>query len=70
LDKIPAVRKLGWMMVVGLKYLKIPTQPDYTELSFGIDNIGIGPLRLFRLDGIVYGSPNDPRFGLVLGMKL
>jgi hypothetical protein len=70
LDKIPAVRKLGWMMVVGLKYLKTPTQPDYTELSFGIDNIGIGPLRLFRLDGIVYGSPNDPRFGLVLGMKL
>jgi hypothetical protein len=70
LDKIPAVRKLGWMMVAGLKYLKTSAQPGYTELSLGIDNIGIGPLRLFRVDGVLYGRPDDLRFGWVLGMKL
>lgn len=69
-DKLPAVRKLGWMMVAGLKYLNTTERSPYTELSLGIDNIGIGPLRLFRIDGVLYGTSGQWKGGLVIGLKL
>lgn len=70
LDKLPAIRKLGWMMVAGVKYLKTSEQPGYTEWSVGIDNIGIGPLRIFRVDGVLQSFNNDLDFGLIFGIKL
>ncbi len=69
-DKIPAVRKLGWMMVAGGKYLLTTEQPFYTELSLGIDNIGIGPLRLFRIDAVVDNLEGNWDLGLIVGIKL
>lgn len=70
LDKLPAVRKLGWMIVAGAKYLKTTEQPFYSEFSLGIDNIGIGALRLFRFDGVVSYTQRDWDLGFVLGIKL
>jgi hypothetical protein len=50
LDKIPLIRKLGLKEVFRAAYLNTPELGNYTELSFGIDNIGFGLFRLLRLD--------------------
>ncbi len=69
-DKLPAIRKLGWMAVAGVKLLATENNPAYMEYNFGIDNIGIGPLRLFRIDGVAYRNNGTWDLGFVLGLKL
>ncbi len=49
-DKIPLLRKLGWSEVFKAAFLYTEEQKDYFELGFGIDNIGFGAFKLFRLD--------------------
>jgi len=79
LDKIPLLRKLGWITVFGMDILhtssykigqtEIPAK-NYGELAFGVDNIGFGVLRLFRFD--VVASFREWKYdsaGVLLGIK-
>ena len=50
LDKLPLIRKLGFKEVFRVAYLNTPELGNYTELGFGIDNVGFGLFRLFRFD--------------------
>ncbi len=50
LDKLPLIRKLGFKEVLRVAYLNTPELGNYTEFGFGIDNIGYGLFRFFRLD--------------------
>ncbi len=50
LDKLPLIRKLGFKEVFRLAYLNTPELGNYTEIGFGIDNIGFGLFRFLRLD--------------------
>lgn len=50
LDKIPLIRKLALKEVVRVAYLNTPDLKNYTELGFGIDNIGWGIFRFVRAD--------------------
>ena len=50
LDKLPLIRKLGFKEVIRLAYLNTPELGNYTEIGFGIDNIGFGLFRFLRLD--------------------
>ena len=81
LDKIPLIRKLGWLAVAGVDFLHtsdydVGTTIDlegrnYAELAFGLDNIGFGVLRLFRFD--VVASFREWKYdgvGILLGIKL
>lgn len=49
LDRVPLLRNLGAKLIAGANYLKIPER-HYLEYSIGLDNIGIGPFTLFRMD--------------------
>jgi hypothetical protein len=49
-DKIPVIRKLGLKEVVRAAYLTMPDLKNYTELGWGIDNIGWGLFRFIRVD--------------------
>ena len=51
-DKIPGINKLGWKGVLGAAFLYTPEQKDYLELRAGIENIGWGVFRFFRVDGV------------------
>ena len=50
LDKLPLIRKLGFKEVFRIAYLNTPELGNYTELGFGIDNVGFGLFRFLRLD--------------------
>ena len=50
LDKLPLIRKLGFKEVFRLAYLNTPELGNYTEIGFGIDNVGFGLFRFLRLD--------------------
>ena len=71
LDKIPLIRKLGWETAIGANFLYTDSQKDYTEVYFGVDNLGFKIFRLFRVD--VVGTFKRGKFedvGVVLGIKL
>ncbi len=71
MDKIPLIRRLGWQTAIGANFLYTESEKDYTEVYFGIDNIGVKIFRLFRVD--VVGSFRQGEFdqvGVVLGIKL
>lgn len=50
-----------------------PNKNIYYEYGFGIENIGLGNLRFFRIDfnwrGNYLHLPNAPKFGIKLGMQ-
>jgi len=80
LDKIPLLRKLGWITVVGADFLHTADYDtgiinlegkNYAELAFGVDNLGFGVFRLFRFD--VVASFREWKYdgvGVLLGIKL
>lgn len=71
LERIPGVRKLGFATVLGGRVLQIQDQAPYWELSLGLDQLGIGFFRFFRLDGVVSFSGNQyENWGLVLSSNL
>jgi hypothetical protein len=50
LSKIPLIRRLGFKEVTRFAFLKTLELGNYAEAGFGIDNIGYGLLRAFRID--------------------
>lgn len=71
MDKIPLIRKLGWQVAVGANFLYTESEKDYTEVYFGIDNIGIKIFRLFRVDVVSsFRQGEFDQVGVVLGIKL
>ena len=70
-DKIPLIKKLGAREIFKVSYLNTPELKHYTELSFGLDNLGFGLFRLFRIDVATHlqqGKWSKP--GVVLGLGL
>lgn len=69
LGKIPGVRKLQWELVAGTNILYSETSKTYSEVIIGIDNIGYGLFRLFRVDFVtqLYQGMDKPRFRVMLG---
>ncbi|MEO1713881.1 MAG: DUF5686 family protein, partial [Bacteroidota bacterium] len=71
LDKIPGIRKLHFSTVLGARMLAVQDQPNYYELSFGIDQIGWKLFRLLRVDGVVAFQDNQYYdWGIIIGLKL
>ncbi len=71
LDRVPGLRKLGWMVVAGASFLHTRPDGSYYEFSLGLDNIGFGPLRLIRVDFVsAYAAGEGWNFGGIVGLKL
>lgn len=70
LGKIPLLRKLGWREIFKAGLLYTTEQKEYFELGVGLDNIGFGVLRLFRLD-VVWSRNHEGNWktGLLLGIR-
>ena len=69
LGKIPGINKLNFNLVAGAHALSIEGNKPYTELSLGIDNLGIGSFRFLRVDYVksFYNGGSDGAF--VFGLK-
>jgi hypothetical protein len=69
LGKIPRLNQLNFNLVAGAHFLSTEERKPYTEISLGIDNLGIGKYRLLRLDYVrsYYNGNSDGAF--VFGIK-
>ena len=79
-DKIPGIRKLNMKEVIGANFYytdRPSSDPTFTrdlpywELNFGLENIGFGVFRLFRVDVVAgfYGGTYE-KTGVILGIAL
>jgi hypothetical protein len=50
MNKIPLLNKLQSQLVLGFHNLAIPGRNPYQEFSVGLDNLGVGKAKLFRVD--------------------
>jgi hypothetical protein len=69
MNKIPLLNKLQSTLVIGYHLLAIPNRSPYAEYSVGLDNLGFGKFKMFRLDYVrsyQNGYQND---GVIVGLK-
>lgn len=68
LNKIPGFSKLGWSLAAGTKFLMSTEESLYSEQHIGIDNIGIGFLRLIRVDLVHSSFKGESNLSVRLGI--
>ncbi|WP_264566869.1 DUF5686 and carboxypeptidase regulatory-like domain-containing protein [Flavobacterium sp. N3904] len=69
MNKIPLLNKLQSTLVIGYHLLAVPKTSPYAEYSVGLDNLGFGKFKMFRLDYVrsyQNGYQND---GVIVGLK-
>lgn len=69
MNKIPLLRALKSELVIGYHLLKTPTMNHYEEYTIGLDRLGFGKFKFFRVDYIKAYENGNGRDGIVLGMK-
>lgn len=69
LGKVPLLNQLNFNMIVGAHFLSTENRPPYSELSVGVDNVGFGKFRFFRVDYVhsFYNGNNQGAF--IFGLK-
>ncbi|MFE3870887.1 DUF5686 and carboxypeptidase regulatory-like domain-containing protein [Flavobacterium sp. ZS1P70] len=70
MNKIPLLNKLKSTMVLGLNTLAIPNSKPYSEASIGLDNLGFGKFKLFRVDYVRSYQNGYKGYGVVFGLKV
>ena len=77
LGKLPIFKQLGWHLSGGVKYLKRSLIDHYHEFHVGLDNLGWGIYRLFRVDAVWNNWDNSSTspignnsFGIVVGIDI
>lgn len=68
-NKIPVLDELQWGLIAGYHLLSTHERLPYHEFSVGIDNIGWGKYRLFRVDYVRSLSGVAQQEGIVVGLK-
>lgn len=71
INKIPLLNRTRYSLVTGYHMLHVPDKDVYGEFSIGLNNVGIGKFRPFRIDyfrAISADAPN--KYGVVFGIKI
>ena len=69
MNKIPLLNKLKSNLVLGYHLLAVPHTSPYTEYSVGLDNLGFGKFKMFRLDYVRSYQSGFQKDGVIVGMK-
>ena len=69
MNKIPLLNKLKATLIIGAANLAIPTRKPYNEFSIGLDNLGFGKFRIFRIDYVRAYQSGFLEDGVVFGLK-
>lgn len=69
MNKIPLLNKLKSNLVLGFHNLAIPEKKPYNEVSIGLDNLGFGKFRIFRVDYVRAYQGGYLEDGVVFGLK-
>ncbi|PHQ30273.1 DUF5686 and carboxypeptidase regulatory-like domain-containing protein [Leeuwenhoekiella nanhaiensis] len=70
LGKIPGIRALNLNLIGGVHTLSTLENKPYTELNLGLDNLGLGKFKFFRLDYVHSFFGGGSEQAVVLGFKL
>ncbi len=72
LGKIPLIRKFQWGLVTGANVLYSEKTKAYSEVHIGIDRIGIGLFKIFRVDFVTQlgQTLEKPRFRVLIGVDI
>ena len=69
MNKIPLLNKLGWNLVGGFHQLATSNNKPYQEVTVGLDRIGFGKLKIFRVDYVRSYQDGFIDDGLMFGLK-
>ncbi|HMG14393.1 MAG TPA: DUF5686 and carboxypeptidase regulatory-like domain-containing protein [Saprospiraceae bacterium] len=71
LNKIPLIKELKFEEIVVINYLGQKNDFQYTELSFGLSNVGWGLFRIFKIEYTwSYNNTHALKQGLTIGIGL
>jgi hypothetical protein len=70
MNKIPLLKLLQSQLVLGFHNLAVPDRKPYQEFSVGLDNLGFGKLRVFRLDYVRSYQDGYQGDGVIFGLKI
>lgn len=69
MNKLPLLKELKSTLVIGFHNLAIPERKPYNEVSVGLDNLGFGKVKIFRLDYVRAYQGGYVEDGIVFGLK-
>jgi hypothetical protein len=69
MNKIPLLNLLKSNLVLGYHLLAIPNRNPYAEYSVGLDNLGFGKFKMFRLDYVRSYQNGFQKDGVIVGIK-
>jgi hypothetical protein len=69
MNKIPLLNKLGWNLVGGFHQLATSNNKPYQEVTVGLDRIGFGKLKIFRVDYVRSFQGGVAKNGLMFGLR-
>lgn len=69
MNKIPLLNKLQSQLVLGFHNLAVPNRAPYQEITIGLDNLGVGKFRLFRVDYIRSYQSGYQSDAILFGLK-
>lgn len=70
MNKIPLLNKLKTNLVLGYHNLVLPNKTPYQEFTIGLDNLGWGKYKLFRLDYVRSYKNGFQGDGVIFGLKI
>ncbi|SCY64558.1 DUF5686 and carboxypeptidase regulatory-like domain-containing protein [Flavobacterium caeni] len=70
MNKLPLLNKLKSTLVLGYHHLSVPDRSPYHEFTAGLDNLGFGKFKVFRVDYIHSYQAGNHQDGVVFGIKL
>lgn len=70
MNKIPLLNALKSTLNLGFHSLAIPDRKPYTEFTAGLDNLGFGKFKLFRVDYVHSYQGGIQQNGVVFGLKI
>lgn len=69
MNKIPLLKYLQSQLVLGFHNLAVPDRKPYQEFSVGLDNLGFGKYRFFRVDYVRAYQNGYKGDGVIFGLK-
>ncbi|HNP32239.1 MAG TPA: DUF5686 family protein, partial [Flavobacterium sp.] len=69
MNKIPLLKYLQSQLVLGFHNLAVPDRKPYQEFSVGLDNLGFGKFRFFRVDYVRAYQSGYQGDGVIFGLK-
>ena len=70
MNKIPLLNKLHSTLVIGFHNLAVPDRKPYQEFSVGLDHLGFGKFKIFRLDYVRSYQNGYLGDGVVFGLQI